>query len=526
MAIADFVYQNNAVTWRVEILGKDVSEYVSRTNVGSIRHTLDNNFLTEFQVGDCQLSLSDEEGYFSQTNEENFFTENTWAASGYLSRIELYGGYLNPTTGASEETLVFKGVIISVTRDSKTGVVTVNASDNSEVNRQNVANFGLRQETLLSEASQRSIRGEYQFSRHVSPVADDSVSATLKGTNDAGTAIERPMTQKNVLDDFGELSEENFSVVGGADGSRLLTEEAVSDLTDASISADYATPHRYRHVTTNVRSIANYYNIQIAELSSADPQQEERFFASLGKLQARLAQETEDTEFTWRGVITDFLVDPDTNIIYLIICDRVSTILPRFVRYDPASDIVELLYQPLVHQEYWRLATSDFDTFYILNTTGTREQGLPVLASYNPSEWNNAAMPQTAVTRYVVSTSTPTEILNTGTATRPQIANFHFYGAQQERLGFVPDSRQNFTVARGVLWYRYANRTHFGLARYKESDGTVATEISIARDGRNNEAAHDFTIDETDNKIYGGHTAQTSVRSRILTYEKTLAASY
>jgi len=526
MAIEDFVYQNNQVTWRVEILGQDVSEYVARSGIGSIRQSLDTNFLTEFQVGDCQLSLNDAEGYFATSRESNFFTENTWAASGYLARIEIHGGFRNPSTNAREEVAVFRGVIISVNRDSKTGVVSINASDNSEINRQDVSNFGLTQESKLAEGTQRTIRGQYEFNDLVSPVSEDSVIATLSGEDSGGSETSTQMVQKNTFDDFGELSDENFQIQSTPTTSQLLTEEAVNSVTDGEISAEYKSPYRYRHVTENVRGIANYFNVQIANITSVNPSQEDRFFASIGRLQARFAQNDADEEFTWRGIVTDFLVNPENNIIYALISDRVSTVMPRFVEYDPTSEVSRIIYSPLLHQEYWKLATADFETFYILNTRGTRENGLPVLASYNPSEWNDEAMPQTAVTKYVLSTSTPTEILHTGTLTRPQIATFHFFGVDRDRLGFVPDSRQNFQVARGVLFYRYANRTHFGLARYRESDGNVTVEIQIQRDGRNNEASFDFAIDETNNKIYGSHTTQSATRSQLLVYEKALAGSY
>ena len=264
---------------------------------------------------------------------------------------------------------------------------------------------------------------------------------------------------------------------------------------------------------------------RISEQSAVEPALDAPFFAALGRLQSRLTQDTPDEAYSWMGTVTDFLVDGN-GTVYALLSDRVSDVKPRLIRYEPQVDRMRVLYQASTHFEYWRLASADFDTFYILKTTGTREAGLPVLASYNPSESNTAAPPQTSVTKYVASTRARTEILNTGVAQRPQLSTFHFYGQQRERLGFVPDTRQNFAVARGVLWYRYASRSSFGLGRYRESDGALAMEISIRRDGRNNEASFDFFLDETGNKIYGSHTTQTTTRSRILVYEKPLAASY
>lgn len=537
MALKDFVYQNNQVTWRVEILGTDVSDRIALSGIGSIRQTLDTQILTEFQSGDCQLTLSDPDGVFSTSKSDNFFTQNAWAASGYLARIEVYGGYRHPTTGASEETRVFKGFILSVNRDSKTGTVTLNASDNAAIHRQQVSNFGMMQRTELKEGDQRSIRGTYDVNPLITPISDDSVTATLSGTTAAGSASSEVMREKKTFDDFGELSETAFQIQQSRGQTQLLTEEAVSSLTDAKVSAQFKTPYRYQHILNNVRKVSGYFNIQNDRVLAIEPEEANRFFASLGRLQARYEQDTADETFSWRGNVTDFIVHPETQVIYALIsgtrATTVRTVLPRLVSYDSISEVSRVLYTPSMYQEYWRLATADFDTFYILKSLGGREDGQPRLASYNPSEWNNAAMPQTAIVRYKVSEETVSEIAGTGNAHRPQLATFHFVGGGTDgrvgsdaRFGFVPDTRQNFTFARGVLWYRFANRTSFGLNRWRAADGNLHHEITILRDGRNNEASFDFIIDEAKDKIFGAHTTQSSTESTLLVYEKALMASY
>lgn len=532
MALQDFVYKNFEVTWRVEILGQDVSDRISLSGIGSIKQTLDTQFLTEFHVGDCQLTLSDPNGEFSTSKSENFFTENAWAASGHLARIEVYGGYRNPSTGESEEKLVFKGVILSVNRDSKTGLVTLNASDNSVIHRQQVKNFGQMQRTELVEGERRSIRGVYDVNNLITPVSDDSVTATLSGTTSGGSASSEVMREKKTFDDFGELSETAFQLNQSRGQSQLLTEEAVSSLTDAKVSAQFKTPPRYHHVLNNVRQVSSYFNIQNDTVQAIEPIEAKRFFASLGRLQARYEQDTADETFSWRGNVTDFIVHPETQVIYALISSRLSTVLPRLVSYDAISEVSRVLYTPDQHEEYWGLATGDFDTFYILKSEGGREGGRPQRASFNPAEWNTGAMPQTAIVRFVKSTGVRDEIAGTGVVHRPQLATFHagvgdvVGGGGEDRLGFLPDTRQNFAVARGVLWYRYANRSTFGLNRWRASDGNLHHEITIPRDGRNNEASFDFIIDEANDKIFGSHTTQSATASTILVYEKALAASY
>ena len=536
MALQDFVYHNFEVTWRVDILGTDVSDRIALSGIGSIRQTLDTQILTEFQSGDCQLTLSDPDGDFSTSKDDNFFTENAWAASGYLARIEVFGGYRNPSTGASEETRVFKGFILSVNRDSKTGTVTLNASDNAAIHRQQVSNFGMTQRMELPEGARRSIRGTYDVNPLITPISDDSVTATLSGTTAAGSASSEVMREKKTFDDFGELSETAFQMQQSRGQSRLLTEEAVSTLTDATVSAQFKTPYRYQHILNNVRSVSGYFNIQNDRVLAIEPEEANRFFASLGRLQARYEQDTADETFSWRGNVTDFIVHPETQVIYALIsgtrAGSVPNVLPRLVSYDSISEVSRVLYTPDTYQEYWRLATADFDTFYILKSSGRREQGRPQLATYNPSEWNADALPQTAIVQYQVSEQTVSEIDNMDDEHHPQLATYHaglgdvVGGRREERLGFVPDTRQNFTFARGVLWYRFANRTSFGLNRWRAADDNLHHEITILRDGRNNEASFDFIIDEAKDKIFGAHTTQSSTESTLLVYQKSLEASY
>ena len=527
MALSDLAYTNAEVTLRISILDVDISSYVKRSDVGTIRTQLDTTFLSEFRASDCQLILLDPNGNFTTSADENFFTMNGWVASGFLAKVEIFAGYRNPQTEEEEEDLLFRGVIITISRDSKSGRVTLNCADNSDLTRENVEGFGIRQNLELEEVSRPSIRGVYEFDSRVSPVSENSTLATLKGTNAQNTAVSLPMTQKNVLDSFGELSEQNFRVIEGRE-SLLETEEVVDDLTNSSISTDFRAPLRYHHVTNNVRAIAGHYNVRINDLTAVEPTLEDRFFAALGRIQPRLTVDTPDAHYSWQGTVTDFIVEEESGLIYALVSDRVSTILPKLVLFDPQGDTARILHQASSHFEFWKLATVDFDTFYITKTTGTVEQDAYIRAAINPSEWNTAAMPQTSVTKYVRSTNTATDIINTGTTNRLQMATFHYYAPPRdpERIGFLPDTRQNFMLARGVLWYRFASRTAFGLARYKDSDGSIAIEITIPTDGRNNEASFDFAIDEADNKIYGSHTVQTRTNSRLLIYEKTLAASY
>ena len=532
--VSDLAYQNNEVNWRIEILGQDISSYIPRTDVGSIRQTLDTGFLTEFQTGDCQLTLQDPEGVFSTAKETNFFTERSWANTGYLAELKVFGGYRD-RNGTLEETLVFNGSIISVTQDTKTRSITIVASENADISRENITNFGLSTGYTLPGSAQTSIRGTYDFDPRLSPISENSVSATLKGTTSGGSAYSQVMAQKNTLDDYGDLQETNFAVQHSEEQSQLLTEKAVTSLTNPRVESEFRAPFRYKTIYNTIRDIADHYGIRISDLNVADTQTEGHHFSALGRPGYNVETGTNnlDQEFSWKGNVTDFIIDEGMQRLYFLLSSRTSTVKPKLVCLDILSDEWTVLTEAATHEEWWKLATVDFDTFYILKTTGIFEQGLPRLATYNPSEYNFAAIPQTGIRKYVASEGTSENIITSNTE-RPQLAMYYHYGfvpgnvttyTSEERFGFLPDTRHQFQISRGVLWYRYANRINFGLARYKDGSG-VTQEITIARDGRNNEASFDFAIDEANNRIYGSHTAQTSTRSRLFLYYKTLAASY
>lgn len=540
MALADRAFKNQSVRWRVLILGQDISNMLSHSDIGSIRFQLDNVFLTEFQSGDCQLVLSDPDGIFSTAKSSNFFTANEWARTGYLADVEIYGGYEDPT--GLEETLVFHGEILNVQQNSKTRLVEITVTDSADIHREEVNNFGIPKEFSLRHTGQTSIRGSYEFDSRLSPVSDDSVGATLHGENSLGTVVNLSMIEKDVLDDYGDLKETNFNVVEGNAGSVLQTEKEVTSLSDVRVSAKFKSPYRYRPVTEIVNDIAIFYNLRLSELSLLEPQIADRHFSTLGRVGYAISEGTRraEEEFSWEGDVTDFIIDTSTRFFYFLVSESSnpvhrSTVKPRLFEYDALRDEYRVLVQAAAHEEWWGLTTPDFETFYILKTTGIFEGDLPRLATYNPSEYNTAAQPQTSVLLYNKTTNNLREVLNTGTSQRPQIAAYYHYGfyagnttnyRTNERFGFLPDTRHNFTWNRGVLWYRFARRSGFGLARFNESTNTIVEEISIPRDGRNNEASFDFIIDETDSKIYGAHTVQTQTRSQFLLYEKALASSY
>ena len=505
---------------------------------------MDTGFLTEFQTGDCQVTFQDPEGIFSTAKASNFFTDRNWSPTGYLARFELFGGF-KPPKGELEEELVFKGSIINIEQNAKTRDVTITASENAEISREDVNNFGIQKGFVLPEGDQDSIHGVYEFASQLSPVAEDSALPTLKGENSAGTAVSQFMSQKNVLDTFGDLKETNFAVTDGAEGSELLTEEAVTSLTDVEMEARFKAPLRYSPIFSIVRRIANYYNVHIEEINVPEPDISTYHFTAMGRVPYKItyssvAQDADgdEREFAWHGEITDFISNVETRCMYLLLSDRDDKVKPRLIEFDTLNDSVRVLTTADSHAEWWKLATEDYSTFYILQSESEFEGNIPALGTYNPSEYNAVSSAQTSILKYDMSAGTRENKVNTGNVYRPQLAMYYHYGftrgtgttyPNNERLGFLPDTRHNFMFARGVLWYRFASRAYFGLARYDPTSDSATREILIPRDGRNNEASFDFTIDvvsDTEGTIYGSHTSRTDTESRLLVYKKALADSY
>ena len=514
MTTKSLAYQNHPEKWTITLLNQDISSYTT-SNI-NVSQSLDLSNISEILAGSASIEIDNQNDDFSTDRTPNFFTRNDYVRTGRNAPIIIRAGY--NVNGTITDEIIFEGFINNIRFNKKTKVATLEAIDqSSDLREDNLVNFGVQKSSRLGQnTAGTSIHGEYPFSEAVTPVSDESVFPFLNG-----------VVMKDVVQlDGVEYRETNFAL--NSDNTAIETQIAITGTTPL-LTALYKAPFKYSPVRDSVLKIAYRYNIgkrliKLGGVSSIDPH-----FEPLGKIQYYTEQSgtaidpTDTFEFT--GFITDFIYDEDTGNFYFLESSFDPDIFPRLVRYSLLDSEFRILFTAPSHFEWWQLASGDFNTFYIGQTTGTWTGGKPDLGAYNAGETGV----QTSIRQHNITTSTD-QTFNTSGTRRLQLAYFYNYGFNPHmgeglygnpRYGFRPDSRFGFIFHDDKLYYRFANTTHFGLASMTSS-GTLATVINIPRDGRNNESSFDFDINPSSDLAYGSHTVRSKTDSTHLVYEKSL----
>ena len=514
MDTKDLSYQNHPIKWSVSILSQDISDKV--TSVSNTRQSLDISNLTEIEAGAANIQVRNEDNDFSTDRDSNFFTRYDFVKTGYFAPIEVKAGF--DVNGTVTDETIFWGYVNRIDFNKKTKTATIEAIDKTTIlRRDNLVNFGLQKSSRLGfNTAGTSIQGEYPFDDAVTPVSDESVFPFLNGN-----------IMKNVSNLEGiEYEQTNFALNDAR--TAIETQVATSNPTDL-ITALYKAPFKYSQVKQNALDIISRYFVKKKRLSIGGVNNIDFHFDSLGKVQYSTTQSgvapNPTEQFEYKGFITDFTYDESTSNFYLLESSFDQTVFPRLIQYNLIEDRYRILFTAPAHFEWWLLATGDFNTFYIGQTTGTWVQGRPNLGAYNSSETGV----QTSIRQYNVTTSTD-QTFNTSGTNRLQLAYYYHYGFNPQqggsirgdsRYGFRGDSRFGFIFYNTRLYFRFANTTNFGLASMTSS-GTIAEVITIPRDNRNNEASFDFTINPSSGVAYGSHTRRDRTESVHMVYEKSL----
>lgn len=511
------------VQWEVTLLGVDISDDVE--DISSLTNSLDVPVLTEYTVNDCTLQLMPNRYDYSPDKASNFFTDNMHDKTGYRASVVVKGGF----RGETLKTL-FSGRVVELQHDVSGQGYRLVATDRSvDLRDDTITDFGIRKNNnLRAAAEQVTIRGAFNFAEPVSPVSEDSVSATLAGT---------PMNEVQNLEEEGLLSERDYQV--SEDGTQIITETAPTNA-NAVVNATYKAPLRGVSIDRVIRELLNAYDINpiTAELPPAKSVEPHWSYFARPNYELASATGTNNFLFGWNGYVTDFVRNTNGDM-YLLYSHRGSSFQPELIKYTASTDSWESLHKAPSHYEWWQIATDNFTDFFIMQTSGTFQSGLPTLGMYNPGE---AVTTDTSILKVSVGATVSTTQLSNTVTQRPQLSQHYWSGfirgtgrslRNNERFGFLPDNRTGFYVAENAIWYRFATRSpeRFGLARARTSNlGDVEAVINIVTDEFNNEASFDFTLDVPNRTIYASHTtigeSSDTLRSRFMVYSRTMPTSF
>lgn len=489
--------------------------------------------------------------------------------SGYRSPVTIEAGFIVPGMPDPVLEPIYSGQILNVHKNAKTGDVRILCSDISQqIRDEDITDFGIEKKMRV-EGTGGNLHGNYPFFIGLTEPSLESVEGVGAGDDpmDPQTLVRKQSLRTEGALNENNFRELPTGIE--TEGGPLTSENTDMTITrDANLT--FKSPYRSRTIAFIVEKLLEKYNINdhdikvpIASSSTFPTILSQRFFSNLGRpgYQTSYPDETNPIDFgywQWPGTVTDIIANESDNELYLLISQTGSKITvpetsnpkPRIIKWDLDTD--ERTFVTAVSnntnsdllEEAWKfVANSTFTDFYILgtrpvyiNAARDRDSGRPTtrpgfeFGSYDSSEYNTGSSNSKVLIyrRTWNGTSWDPSIyidpsnsnINTGTDSTslfPQLAmHYHLGFARTDstsqnrfpnRQGNLPDSRRNLYLAsNGDLYYAYANREQFGVAKARAAN-TVSSVIRANRDEDGfNLAGFDFVIDETNDHIYLAYT--------------------
>ena len=559
-----YSYQGHPVICKVHILGQDISDSIK--SIEGIESSLDYPRINEFRISEATFTLSDPENDFNpqKTDIDNFYKREgdmespAIGSSGYRSRVRIEAGFIVNGTQHTED--IYHGQILNVHKDAKTGDVRITCSDTSQkIRDEDVTDFGIKKKMRV-ESSGGNLHGNYPFFIGLTEPSLESVE---------GVGTRSSLDRKQSLRTEGALDENNFRELPTGietEGGPLTSENIGGQLVrDADLK--FKSPYRSRTIGFVVKKLLDRFEISrsdinppIATSSTFPTILNERFFSNLGRpgYQTSYPDQTGAIDFgywQWPGTVTDMIANESGNELYLLISQTGSAITvpptsnpkPRIIKWDLNTDERTLVTavtddtNPDLLEECWKfVANSDFSEFYVLgtrpvyiNAARDRDSGRPTtrpgfeFGSYDSSEYNNTVNSKVLIHKMTRSGTAPNYMWARETYIDPDLVRFdllpqlamHYHlgfartsSTSQNRFpnrqGNLPDSRRNLYLAsNGNLYYAYAKREEFGVARATSANNvTIIIRANRDEDGFNL-AGFDFWIEEgPSNYVYLAYT--------------------
>ena len=282
---------------------------------------------------------------------------------------------------------------------------------------------------------------------------------------------------------------------------------------------------RYRLLKSDRKDQDKPINVEIPDFYFRTRKME---YASRGRVGWHVElQGTEDSVETgiaskrwgWTGFVRDFVVNPDTGDTFFLYAHRRYSAFASIIHYNYSKD--EYTRYTCIqfggnYQSLWRLATSDFQRFYILSTAvPTGDPGYEFGHNYNTAttlvSQANAAKPRILLWDYAERSDSDngwSDAGYTGSHSQPpQLANY--VEVTDDTGGGVgnwwADTRRFFGAfthgTNHYIGYRYQTAAGHGIAIIRANDGTLAGARTVPVAARSG-LGGDFCVDETDGHVY------------------------
>ena len=455
--------------YRVLIDGIDVS--VDLLEIASIHHSLDVINPNEFVSDDASFVLSSDAGKYDGRVSGNFWDQNGLNENGYLAKVEIWVDILDDPDNVQSK-MLFQGLIIEV-QSSINGVeAVVNCVDQTYVLKNTaVTDFGLEKYSAVHRVRE-TYEGVYAPDGGLLPILRESAS---------------------VVAGFDDVPVEGFQNVPESVGNELacfVSENAV--LTRGGYFSDdpllkFRTGYQRRALGFLIKRLSEasgYFNTKVEIRPAMLPTG--KHITSRGNVELNV-EPTKPTR-----TVVDWVHDGTNDVFYLLLSHPSGYVRDSLVSYAPEVDGYETLRTFAAGVQVVQLASSDYDTFYVLATTASDFDRIESVAPSNytgavTDNWDSSRETgATRILRYVVSTGRETVHVGAADAYPPQVGVHYMAGFENERHirwreGIFSESRSRFVVHNNALYYRYATWERFGVAKV-DASGSTSAVMSADRD--------------------------------------------
>ena len=447
----DVIWERDLVPYlHVGLLGVDITGDLlaeDQQGIAGIELTLDYPQLNVFKSSNIILTLSNDDGRFSPDNPMNFFithgdvgVANSLKADGFGAKVTVDIGKV--VDGASISRRIFEGTVVDLELVAKPAQVKLTCVDGQQALREAVLqDFGIDRWLETIEVDNSLPWGTYRVPDFMTPISEESVAAG-KVDGEELTNVEQIRTEGRIREDAYGIKHESGEI--RTEGGRL------SDPPRLKFKEQY----RWRFVDGLVKEILGHTGTTAGTIRVPRYSAEERVTSSHGRVgwhtEWRQVGRSAASRAGWTGYPKDFIFNDDGSEAVFVYGGAGSQ--NALLHYDFGADTWTILYEPPTPEELWRVASPDFNDFYLLgSSTGVYD----ALTGGSIKIW-----------RYRRSTDTWSVVSESGSGD-PQLASPYHLGTQDasihSRFNLYPDTHHLFDTDGVDVFYRKADSLRLGV---------------------------------------------------------------
>lgn len=341
---------------KLYIHSTDITDHLIGDSI-QIRNSTDYPYFSDSEIGDASISLASLNDEFNPLNPDNLFRQFGTADD----KWDQYG-YKVPVVLSSKGQTLFAGHIIDVNIDLEHNKVDLTLSDFSKDYREKdlgVSEFGIQRHLLLDEGDQYA---EYPLPKSAAPIYEESVKLRPHGD-----ALDAP--QVTDLHAEGDHADDEYTVQ--PDEPLIVARDAYDRTDDQSEppKVSFYEPHRWRKIESIVKDLLDLIDpaeelkgnaeVEIPKFNTGSPE-----FVTNGRVGWHIEgiDEANPTRWGYTGFVRDFVVNPANGDAFFLYGGAYHR--NKIVQYISSEDRY-VSYEGPSGQSLWRIATSDFDTFFI-----------------------------------------------------------------------------------------------------------------------------------------------------------------